>query len=859
MKQLFSGKRERCYTILLITGILLILNSAMAFAQEYGLGFLGQPHSKDRRTQLDLNPGNYFTFSGEYELSFHIRIRDEFTSPFGYIFRLIDEENNNLDLIFNGPLNSSLQVVYNNQLSSISVPHPDSSLFKGWKEIRLKLNPRDKTLSFTTPDTLLRETEVPLTGRVKIFFGRNTYDPVQTTDVPTMDLKDIRIRKQGKVIHYFPLDELEGNSVRDIIAGNQASVENPHWIRPEYHNWITYFDTYLSGLAAYCYAAEDDQLYLVGDRQMKVLSLRSDSSINLDYSEFFTGLTPGSQLFYHNQQRSLYCYNHRDRSVFKFNFNDRIWEVVSDGPDNIQRLRYHNKYFSGKENLLYIFGGYGQHKYSNLIISYDFRSQQWDTIRPQGDDFYPRMHAAIGNLGDTLFILGGFGSTAGDQILNPHHYTDLLAYSIKENSFTKLYDFTAHSSDIDFAHSMVFDPDGESFYVLASSIYKYESYLQLLKGSLTQPELVSMGTRIPYLFHNENSYSDLFYSPALEKLFAVTSLANTDDNETDITVFTLSFPPYPAETVDSGMVAQLGNKRWLFFLLIPVAGIFLWVARRHIRREPEADSTDPPQKKLSVEPEVQEEADTEPSLNGSREANSIIFFGGFQVINGKGEDITRKFTPLLKELFLLIFLNSVKDKGISVPRLTELLWFEMDPKPAKNNRAVNIAKLKHLLEEIDCCTMTRKTEYWRILFEEQSVYSDYLIFDRLTKRTKGLSPEDLEKLLRIISAGPLLGNASYEWLDEFKLDCSNRITDVLIKSLEQEEISGNSELSVRIADAILIFDTMHEEGITIKCRALTELGKHSLAKDIFSKFTKDYQTLYDEPFDKSFTDIVRQS
>jgi len=46
--------------------------------------------------------------------------------------------------------------------------------------------------------------------------------------------------------------------------------------------------------------------------------------------------------------------------------------------------------------------------------------------------------------------------------------------------------------------------------------------------------------------------------------------------------------------------------------------------------------------------------------------NSILFFGGFQIINRDGIDITSKFTPLLKELFLLIFLNSIKDKGISI-------------------------------------------------------------------------------------------------------------------------------------------------------------------------------------------------
>jgi hypothetical protein len=80
---------------------------------------------------------------------------------------------------------------------------------------------------------------------------------------------------------------------------------------------------------------------------------------------------------------------------------------------------------------------------------------------------------------------------------------------------------------------------------------------------------------------------------------------------------------------------------------------------------------------------------------------------------------------------------------------------------------------------------------------------------------------------------------------------------VLIKYLEQEKASSNPELSLRIADAILIYDIMHEEGIAIKCKALTELGKHSLAKEIFTKFAKDFQTLYDEPYGKSFTDMIK--
>jgi len=52
-----------------------------------------------------------------------------------------------------------------------------------------------------------------------------------------------------------------------------------------------------------------------------------------------------------------------------------------------------------------------------------------------------------------------------------------------------------------------------------------------------------------------------------------------------------------------------------------------------------------------------------------------IFFDGYQVIYSKDHDITRKFTPLLEDIFLLIWLFSLKnDKGIMNKKIIEIFW-----------------------------------------------------------------------------------------------------------------------------------------------------------------------------------------
>jgi DNA-binding SARP family transcriptional activator len=840
---------------MILPGMLLIFQSAPANAQEYGLGFAGQPNSKDRRTQLNLFPESYFSFNNTFELSFQLRIRDERFTPFGYVFRIVDINDNNVDLIFNGPRSSTLQVVYGNTLTSISVPFTDSTIYKDWNTVSLRFNLKEQSVQLITPDTILTEYGIQLTDRIKIFFGRNTFNPVQTTDVPTMDVKNIQIRKRNRTVHHFPLDELEGNRVHDLMSVHTAMVQNPMWILPKYHNWQEHFSTILDGFAPVCFDPRKENVYMVGDEQMKIFSVIKDSIQTIAYATRFQGLNTGSQLVYDTINNRLLCYNLAIRTVFYFDFKALRWKEIFDGPDNPYRLWFHNKYYANSDSLLYIFGGYSQHTYSNLVLRYDFVAHRWDTIPTSGDVFHPRMHAALGFLEDTIYILGGFGSTAGDQVVNPRHYTDLLAFSLEENRFIKKYDFEAPTDDIDFAHSMVFDRHERSFYVLATSIFQYESYLQLVKGSLTGSELKSMGNKIPYLFHNENSFSDLYFSRSSGQLIAVTSLADRDKNETVFKVYTIAFPPHP--TLEKRLTGKelLRTNSWIIVIMI-LAAILLVIAGIWIYKRKQ------PVNQVSAKPHsepAQEGSDRSLTKHTSRKKspNSILFFGGFQVINKNGEDITRKFSPLMKELFLLIFLYSVKGKGISVPRLTELLWFPMDAKSAKNNRAVNIAKLKHLLSEIDSCELTRKTEYWQILFDDSVVYSDYFEYYNLTNETDLMSVEDLEKLLGIVKAGSLLGNATYEWLDEFKLECSNRITDVLINYLERETTPVEPELMVRIADAILIFDIMHEEAISIKCRALTALGKHSLAKEIFNKFTRDYQSLYDEPYERSFTDIIK--
>ena len=235
-----------------------------------------------------------------------------------------------------------------------------------------------------------------------------------------------------------------------------------------------------------------------------------------------------------------------------------------------------------------------------------------------------------------------------------------------------------------------------------------------------------------------------------------------------------------------------------------------------------------------------------------------MVFGGFQVFNSKSEDITGQFTPLLKELFLLIWLHTFKNnKGISSEKLTEILWYDKSEKSAQNNRAVNLAKLRHLLEQIGSIRLSKKTGYWKAIYNESLIKSDHIDFLNLTSSKSNLTKEKINHLIDITDQGPFLRNVQYPWLDDFKAKISELTIDTLIHFANQCDIKNEAEFIIHLADSIFIFDVTNEDAMILKCKALHFAGKHSYAKATYEKFYKEYAEMYGEEYKRSFINILK--
>lgn len=100
-------------------------------AQQHGLAFSGNEVVSDKRTSLVLGHEKPICLDGNFSLKFDLRLKTNIENHFGYIFRIIDQQNRNVDLIYKG----QLQLVYGEQKIDLDFDFENEEAFQKWNEI----------------------------------------------------------------------------------------------------------------------------------------------------------------------------------------------------------------------------------------------------------------------------------------------------------------------------------------------------------------------------------------------------------------------------------------------------------------------------------------------------------------------------------------------------------------------------------------------------------------------------------------------------------------------------------------------------------------------------------------------------
>jgi MYXO-CTERM domain-containing protein len=673
-----------------------------------------------------------------------------------------------------------------------------------------------------------------------IVFGACNYHDFKSTDLPPMQVRNIRLRA-GTASYSWPLHETAGAVAADELHQAKAAVVNPIWIAPLHRRWRLEQAGTVSGNGSAAFNAATEELYITGKDSLYRFSVKTGG---MQAQAFAPGgqhhLLMGNRSFVHPPTGQLYQVNVDQQWITPLRQAPLRWEAPFDTAELTEHWQANVFYPPGRDEL-YILGGYGQLRYKNRVARYNFATRTWDSVRTNGDTYTPRYLAALGATGDSAYILGGFGSTTGEQILNPRYLYDLLLFDARTGSMKKLLNIDVPGEPWVFANSMYIDAEAGHWYALAFPNDRFDSRLQLVKGSLENGSYELLADTIPYTFRDTRSFADLYYCAAGKKLLAVT-LHTEQDKHTAYKIYTIAFPPDKVAAPPKPGASGWSINWWYYpagLLLLALA--LLFSLRRRRRRRKEEEGTDEPENgapAAAVKPAIQ-------------------LFGNFSVTDAGGQDLTRQFTPLLKELFLLIMLYTVKSgHGISVETLNEILWNDKSDKAAKNNRSVNMLKLKGILEKLGSCSFKKESGKWVFVYSPEEVQIDLADFLRLAENRAALDREKVRCLLQIVKRGAFLSQTDYEWLDDIKSDVSNKVLDILLYASTILTPPADAELLIEIANSIFYFDQVNEQALALKCKNLIALGRHSLAKNTYEKFARDYRHMYDEDFPKSYNDTL---
>ena len=295
------------------------------------------------------------------------------------------------------------------------------------------------------------------------------------------------------------------------------------------------------------------------------------------------------------------------------------------------------------------------------------------------------------------------------------------------------------------------------------------------------------------------------------------------------------------------------SSSWLLGLILFLGILGFYLRRRLIHK-------DQPDRDITQETEL---VPVKVSHSGSiapENSEQICCFGGLKVIDADGKDLSRKFSPKIKQLFVLILLNSVGGRnGIGSKDLSDCLWPGMNPQNAKNIRGTNIQNLKALLASCSGMKLIFQDKLWVLEFA-----GDYFIdYAFVEARLNEGGANDVEKLVRqlpdllsILKKGTLLPNISESWIDPYIDRMSNRIIEYglnIFRLLTEEKFDS---LLLEVAELISINDPLNEPALRKKIGILTRQGKLSLAHAVFDNFAKLYFELYQEKYSGDFKTLV---
>ena len=825
---------------------------------EKGLFFRSHEVDKDKRTLLNLTPDRPIRFKDAFSMGFDIKLRRG-AQNFGYVFHIVADGEQNIDLLVNLDDQSAYATLVVDRQIVIRYGEEeigDAISNNGWIGVLFSLDSANGNVSLSMNGMKKEAAVSSLAGldRYEIGFGASARHEFATTDVAPMTVRNIRLTDaRDRPVRHWRLDVHATGTVYDECVHAKAVVLNPQWELDSNVNWSDAAGFILPGsLYGITFDRAHDRLFMVKDKTVYVYDARRQVLDTLMARHGRPFNTEFNQLEYDPVNDRLISYNFLSDTLTSFDFRTSEW----DGDDSSfipTHYMHHSSYYLPSDSMLVTFAGYGYHSYNSLLHKYPLEKRAWESYDLSAE-IAPRYLGSMGYEGDgKLLYFGGFGNESGrQQEAPPHNYYDLYCIDIEGSTVEKIWELPDIEEHFSNSNSMVINRKDRVFYSLAYANRQYMSVARLHEYSLDKPQYRAVGDTIPYRFSDVDSYCDLYLSSDSTKLYSVVSYVV--DGDTRVEIRQIAYPPLsPQEVVQQ--LPPISSRRWTIVAYV-IAACALAALAIYRKKKFTSGAGRMDIDKVSDNGEFF----VYDNPNAGSKPSSINLLGDFIITDPDGNDITKNFTPTTKLLFLLLLLTTIKNgRGITSQEFKRFLWSDKDDDSARNNRNVYINKLRSILKSIPGISIVKRDNYW-IVQVENNVSCDYCKALKIIRILQNSESFDIRLFVELVDIGlkgillPYVQQS--EWLEPYQSDFGSRIIECLMKYSNREEVASDMQLLLKMADVIQLHDSIDEEAIRLKCRALFRMGHKTQALQAFNKFTADYEYLLAAKHSLVFDDLV---
>ena len=860
------------YQLKILFFILLCLVGKLEASSLYDYGLYLKSHtvSAVERTTLYLDDNQPFPIKNDFTISFQIYVRTN-EPDFGSILHLHTNTNQYIRFSFvAGEERHFPALVLNEGIITIDTPIEREK----WLDVSLHLRLKDNVIEVDY-DNKKVSAMVPLedTKNISALFGQmENY----LADVAPINLRNITVTQDGKQTREWKLWKHNDDVCYDMKEKAIARAIHPFWLIDNHIEWKLIHQAHIPGKLDVAFNAREALFYLVKPQSIEVLDEKGTLRQKITIREGYPAVEYPNHLLYDTLTNKLISYYLKKGSTSYFSFDTSKWSNVERNMDEASNYN-HARTFNPADSSFYFFGGYGFYQYRNDLFrmkSGSYKLEQVEYERP----LYPRYSAAMAIVGDELFVFGGRGNKYGKQELSTHFYFGLCAINLKTNQSRMVWQRNSPQEDGTLmASSMYFEPSDSSFYAVSMS-----------KGGVLWKISMkdSVYTEVSKPIYNESNYQDcdfsLYSSPAHGKLFLVLDKI-LNDHTHNVYIYSINMP-----LVNEGDIRQSANTtivnghKYLYItgiiLLLIAAGMIFYRSRCSNRKDKTITIKEieevpviighhntPEQPLIAGQHTIMQEKGNIQETDAvsakttnyyDRSRASISLCGCFNVRDKDGNDITSNFTPRLKHLLILLILYTEKnEQGILASKTTEILWPEKEETSARNNRNVNLRKLRVLLESIGDVEVITENNFLRIKWGT-TVFCDYHTLLTCTQQFEQEKSEELlNRILELLLYGPLLPNTIFDWLDDFKDAYSSHSIDLLKNLLDIEIQRNHQEMIIRLADIMFLHDPLNEEALAAKCAVLSAQGKKGIARNLYDRFCKEYRDSMGENYKIPFADL----